>query len=79
MRFAAPSIGVPQVLIPGASTVSVFHRGLQVDLLFLDDIIPLHVMDVYPKFPLLVLVRSGNPQGVRDAFRSAWNGVSGRT
>ena len=59
-----------RVPVTGASTVSTFDGKLQVDLLFLGDIIALHVMDVVPKYSTLALERSENPQEVRMSPRA---------
>ena len=47
------------------------------DLLFLDDLIALHIMDVFSKYSILTRVRSKNPQEVWGAFVSSWIGVFG--
>ena len=67
----------PHVPIAGASTVSAFNAKLQVDIPPLGDIIALHVMDVFPKFPLLAPVRSKNPQEVGDASANLRIGICG--
>ena len=67
----------PHIPISGTSTVSMFNERLQMDLLFLDDIIAWHIMDVFSKYSFLTRVRPKNPQGVWDAFISSWVGVFG--
>ena len=54
----------PHLPVAGASSVSCFNERAQVDLLFLDDIIAVHAMDVFSKYPLLRPVKSKNPQEV---------------
>ena len=48
-----------------------FNERVQMDLLFLDDLIALHIMDVFSKYSILTRVRSKNPQEVWDAFVSS--------
>ena len=67
----------PRIPISGTSPVSMFNERVQMDLLFLDDIIALRIMDVFSKYPILTRVRSKNPQEVWDAFISSWVGVFG--
>ena len=67
----------PHIPISGTSTVSMFNERLQMDLLFLDDIVALHIKDVFPKYSILTRVRPKNPQEVWDAFVSSWVGVFG--
>ena len=47
----------PHVPIAGTATVSAFNEKVQADLLFLDDLIVAHAMDVFSKY-------SENPQEV---------------
>ena len=61
----------------GTSTVAVFSAKLQADLLFLGDIIALHVMNSFSENSLLSPVNAKNHQEVWDAFRSSWIGASG--
>ena len=65
----APVAGIPTVASP--------YEKLQADLLFLDDIISVRVMAVFPKYPLLVPSRTKNPREVWDAPCGSWIGVSG--
>ena len=67
----------PRAPAAGASTAALFNEKLRLDLLFSDGIIALHVMDVFPKYPRLTPVRSGNFQEVWVAFRRPWIGVFG--
>ena len=53
------------------------RRHMQVDLLFLDDIIALHVMDVFSRYTLFIPVRAKNPVKVWGAFCNLWIGVFG--
>ena len=48
-----------------------FNEKSQAGLLFFDYAIALHVMDVFSKIPLLIAVRTKNPQEVWDAFCSS--------
>ena len=43
----------PHIPIAGTTTVSAFNEKVQVDLLFLGDLIVAHAMDVFPKYSLL--------------------------
>ena len=54
----------PLVPIAGASTFAMFNGKLWVDLLFLDDIVAPHAMDVYSKYSFLIPARSKNPREV---------------
>ena len=67
----------PHLPIAGTSQVAMFNERLQMDLLFFDDIIALHIMDVFSKYSILTRVRPKNPQEVWDAFISSWVGVFG--
>ena len=67
----------PHVPISGTSSVSMFNERLQMDLLFLDDIIALRIMDVFSKYSILTRARPENPQEVWDAFLSSLVGVFG--
>ena len=67
----------PHIPASGASTAAMLREKLEADLLFLDDVITLHVMNVIPKYSFLVRARAKNPQEVRDAFCSSWIGVFG--
>ena len=67
----------PHVPIAGASTVSTFIEKVQVDLLFLGDLLVVHAMDVFSKYSLLHPVQSENPPEVRGAFCAGWQGTFG--
>ena len=67
----------PRAPAAGISTVATLNGKLQAGLLFLGDIVALHVMDVFSKYSPLIPVRTKNPQEVRDAFCGSWIGVSG--
>ena len=54
----------PHVAIARAAAVSTFYDKSQVDLQFLDDLIDLHDLVTFPKYPLLLLVQPENPQEV---------------
>ena len=43
----------PHLPIAGTSSVSCFNERVQVDLLFLDDILAAHAMDVFSKYSIL--------------------------
>ena len=58
--------------------MSAFNEKLQIDLLFLDDLVALHVMDMFSKYSLLIPVRSKNPQEVWGAFCNSWLSVFGQ-
>ena len=62
----------PRTPITGTSTVAMFNEKLQVDLLFLGDLIVLHIMDVFSKYSILTPLRSKNPLEVWDAFVARW-------
>ena len=51
----------PHIPISGTSTVSMFNERFQMDLLFLEGIIALHIMDVFSKYSILTQVRPKNP------------------
>ena len=67
----------PHVPVAGAPTVSMFHEKLRADVLFLDDIVALHVTDVSSKNSPLIPVRSENPQKRRAVFSILWVGICG--
>ena len=52
----------PRVPIAGTFTAPTLNGELQIDLFILDDIIALHIMDVFSKNPLLAPARSKNPR-----------------
>ena len=41
----------PHVSIAGTSVVSTFHEESEADLLFLNDLIALHALDVFSEYP----------------------------
>ena len=51
----------PHVPIAGTAARSIFHEKVQVGLLFLDDIIELRAMEIFPENSLLPPVHSKNP------------------
>ena len=51
----------PHVPLAGASAVSMFNEKVQVDLLFIEDLIALRAMDAFPKDSLFLPVQSKNP------------------
>ena len=61
--FGAPD-KAPHVPIAGASAVSVFNEKVQVDLLFLADLIVLHASDMFTNTRLFFL---SNPRLLRKA------------
>ena len=58
----------PHIPIAGNSRVSTSNEEIQVDLLFLDDLIVAHAMDVFPQYSSFHLVQTKNPQEVWDVF-----------
>ena len=52
----------PHAPIAGISTASMFNGTAQADRLFLGDTIVLRAMDLFPKYPSLLLAQSENPQ-----------------
>ena len=54
-----------------------FNEKLQLDLPFLDDIIALHVTDVFPMNSSLTPVRYKKPRGVWDVSSSLQVGIFG--
>ena len=50
----------PHIPMAGTTTVSAFNEKVQVDFLFLGDLIVVHAMDVFSKNSLLHLAQSGN-------------------
>ena len=48
----------PRIPDSGTSSLSTFNERLQMDLLFLDDIITSHIMDVFSKYSILARARS---------------------
>ena len=64
----------PHIPISGTSSVSMFNERLQMDLLFVGDIIAPRIMDVFSKYSILTRVRSKNPQEVWGAFLSSLAG-----
>ena len=61
----------PSIPVSGASSVAACKEKVQVDLLFLDDIIVLHAVYLFSRHSILVPVRSKNPDKVWDAFRTS--------
>ena len=47
------------------------------DLLFLDNLVVLHVIDLFSRYSLLAPVRTRNPGEVWDTFRTSWIAVFG--
>ena len=70
--------GAPHVPIAGTSAVSMCNEEVQVDLLFLGDVVVAHAMDVFSKYSLLHPVQSENPQEVRGVFCAGWLPTFGR-
>ena len=58
----------PTTPASGTSSASSSNEKAQVDLLFLDDLIVLHVLDIFSRHSLLVPVRSKSPERVWDSF-----------
>ena len=55
----------PHPPVSGTSSVSMFNPRLQMDLLFLDDTVALHIMSVFSSYSTLtrVLTRKSGPLG----------------
>ena len=58
------SEAAPRVPIAGTSAVSMFNEEVQVDLLFSDDLVAAHAMDVFSRYSLLRPDQAKNPQEV---------------
>ena len=67
----------PHVPIAGTTTASAVNEKVQVDLLFLDDLLVVHAMDIFSKYSLLRPAQSENPQEVWDVFCAGWLGTFG--
>ena len=67
----------PHASVAETSTVAMFNGTLQVALLLLDDVSVPHVLDGFPKYSLLIPVRTENPQEVWKAFCGSSIGVFG--
>ena len=74
-EFCRASVKAQHIPAAGTSTVAIVKEKLQADLLFLDDIIAPHVMDVSSGNSLLIPVQTGNSQEVWGALRSFRFGV----
>ena len=66
----------PHAPIAGTPTVSTFNEKVQVDLLFLGDLIASQVL-VDSKYLLILPVQPGNPQGLWDVFCDGRSGICG--
>ena len=66
----------PQPPAAGTSIAATFSKKLDVDFLISDDILALHVTDVFSEYSLLIPARAKNSPEVWDALRSSWVGVS---
>ena len=58
----------PHKRIAGTPAVSMSAGKLQVDLVFLEDVMALRAMDVFSKYSFLIPVRARSPQEVRSGF-----------
>ena len=58
----------PAIPVAGTSSVSSFNERVQVDPPFSDDLIALHVPDLFSRYSPPVPVRSKNPEEVRETF-----------
>ena len=67
----------PQIPVAEASTAAAFNKKLQVDVLPWGDVIASHVMDVFPKYSLLIPSRTKIPREVWGDFCNSWIGVVG--
>ena len=61
----------PHLPVAGTSLVSSLNENVQVELLLLDDVLPLHAMGPYSKYSHQVRVRSRNPLEVWGAFAAS--------
>ena len=68
----------PHVPFASTQTVPTFNKGPHAHLLFLGGIVRLRAMDVFSEYPLLISVRSENPQEVRGAMYNSRIGVFGQ-
>ena len=68
----------PAILVAGTSSTSFFNDRVQVDLLSSDDLIILHVLDLFSRYSVFVPGRPKNPEEVRDAFSASWIAVFGK-
>ena len=73
-----PLAKAPHVPIANTSTASRFAEKLRADLLFPDDLTALRALDVFPKYSLLMPVRSKDPREVWGALRNSRIGVCGQ-
>ena len=67
----------PRSPAAGTSITATSNEKLPADLLFLRDIIALHVMDVFAKYSPLIPFRTTYSQEVWDAFCRSWIAVFG--
>ena len=54
-----------------------FNEKAQAGLLFLDDLIALHSVDMFSEYTLLLPFQSKNPKEVRDVICGGWLGALG--
>ena len=62
----------PHFPIAASSRVSASNEKIQVDLLFLEDLIVARAMDGFSRYSSLRPVQSKNPQEIRDVFSAGW-------
>ena len=73
-----PFGAAPHVPIAKSPTLPMFNGELQVDPLFLGDLIALRVIDVFSKYSHLIPVRSRNPEEVWSASYGPWITIFGQ-
>ena len=73
-----PFDAAPHVPIAWAPALSMFNGELQVDPLFLGDLIASRVIDAFSKYSHLLPFRSKNPKEVRDASYGARIAIFGQ-
>ena len=67
----------PHVPIAGTSTAAMFNEQVQVDLLFMDEIIALRAMDTVSEYSLFLSVQPETPQEVWEALCGGCLGIFG--
>ena len=78
VTFAEPLMWPRRPQLRGPLRCPFFSEKVHVDLLFSDDLIVLHTLDLYSRYSLLVPARPKNPVEVWDAFCASWIAGLGR-
>ena len=68
----------PTIPVASTSTASSSNEKVRVVLLFLGDLVALHLLDLFSRCPLLVPVRSKRPEEVWDTFCTSRIAVFGK-